>query len=67
MMCCEEAGQVWLGRVLDHFSRAVWINPTQEKNWGYTHSIGLIKQIFADRMFPLTLSGLDAATRELSR
>tara|TARA_R110002126_G_scaffold291803_1_gene459253 strand:- start:61071 stop:62255 length:1185 start_codon:yes stop_codon:yes gene_type:complete len=63
----EEAGQVWLGRVLDHFSRAVWINPTQEKNWGYTHSIGLIKQIFADRMFPLTLSGLDAATRELSR
>ena len=63
----EEAGQVWLGRVLDHFSKVVWINPTLEKHWGYTHSIGLIREIFSDRMYPLTLAGLEAATRELSR
>ena len=63
----EEAGEVWLRRVLDHFTKVVWINPTFEKHWGYTHSIGLIKEIFSDRMYPLTLAGLESATRELSR
>ncbi|MEX3011563.1 VWA domain-containing protein [Hoeflea sp. TYP-13] len=63
----EEAGEVWLRRVLDHFSKVVWINPTLEKHWGYTHSIGLIKELFSDHMYPLTLAGLESATRELSR
>ncbi|MEM6462660.1 MAG: VWA domain-containing protein [Pseudomonadota bacterium] len=63
----DEAGEVWLRRVLDHFTKVVWINPTVEKHWGYTHSIGLIREIFSDRMYPLTLAGLEAATRELSR
>ena len=63
----EEAGEVWLRRVLDHFNKVVWINPTQERYWGYTHSIGLIRDIFTERMYPLTLAGLEAATRELSR
>ena len=36
-------------------------------HWGYTHSIGMIRQIFGDRMYPLTLAGLEAATRQLSR
>ena len=53
--------------MLDHFNKVVWINPTQERYWGYTHSIGLIRDIFTERMYPLTLAGLEAATRELSR
>ena len=63
----EEAGQVWLNRLLDQFPKTVWLNPTPEKHWRYTHSIGLIGDIFADRMYPLTLAGLESATRELSR
>ena len=63
----EEAGQVWLNRLLDQFPKTVWLNPTPEKHWRYTHSIGLIRDIFADRMYPLTLAGLESATRELSR
>jgi len=62
-----EAGQVWLQRLLDQFPKTVWLNPTPQKHWRYTHSIGLIREIFSDRMFPLTLAGLEAATRELSR
>lgn len=62
-----EAGEVWLKRVLDHWSSAVWINPVPQKHWQYTHSIGMIRQIMGDRMFPMTLSGLEEATRELSR
>jgi uncharacterized protein len=63
----KEAGQVWLERVLAHFPKAAWLNPTPQAHWGYTQSIGLIRQIVNDRMFPLTLGGLEAATRELTR
>jgi uncharacterized protein with von Willebrand factor type A (vWA) domain len=62
-----EAGAVWLARVLDHFPKAVWLNPMPERHWHYTHSIGLIREIFANRMYSLTLAGLESATRELSR
>ncbi len=62
-----EAGSVWLQRVLAQWPNAVWLNPVREKHWGYTHSIQMIREIFSDRMHPLTLAGLEAATRELSR
>ena len=62
-----EAGAVWLGRVLAQWPDAVWINPIEQRHWAFTHSIGVIREIFSDRMFPLTLAGLEAATRQLSR
>ena len=43
---------------------AVWLNPEQQKHWGYTHSIGDDPRDFSDRMYPLTLAGLEAATKE---
>ncbi|GEP10268.1 vWA domain-containing protein [Methylobacterium gnaphalii] len=61
----EEPGQVWLNRVLDHFPKAAWLNPVPEAHWAYTQSIGMVRRIFSDRMFPLTLDGIDAATRSL--
>jgi len=63
----EEAGAVWLKRALDQWPNAIWINPIKEKHWSYTHSIGMIRDIFSERMYPLTLTGLETATRELSR
>ncbi len=63
----QEAGALWLQRVINQWPNSIWINPVKEKFWGHTHSIGMIREIFADRMFPLTLSGLESATRELSR
>lgn len=62
-----EAGAVWLGRLLRQWPNAVWLNPESEKNWGFTHSIAMIRDIFGGRMFPLTLTGLEGATRQLSR
>ena len=62
-----EAGAVWLGRLLQQWPNAVWLNPENAKNWGYTHSIAMIRDIFGGRMFPLTLAGLEAATKQLSR
>jgi len=63
----EEAGAVWLQRVRDTWEHTVWLNPTPQRQWNYTQSIGVIREVVADRMFPLTLEGLDEAMRELSR
>jgi uncharacterized protein with von Willebrand factor type A (vWA) domain len=63
----EEPGTAWLGRVTTVYPKAVWLNPTPEQYWGYTPSIGMMKQLMGDRMFPLTIEGLDRAARELAR
>lgn len=63
----EEAGAIWIDRVAQIYEHIVWLNPVPEKHWEYTPSIGLIRQIISDRMYPLTLGGLDAAMRELNR
>ena len=62
-----EPGAVWLQRVLDHFPKAIWLNPLPMEHWGYSQSVRLIQQQFAGRMFPMTLDGLDNAMRALSR
>ena len=61
-----EAGQVWLTRVLNTWKQAVWLNPVQERAWNFTHSTQMIRTLFGGRMYPLTLSGLDQAMKELS-
>ena len=63
----EEPGQVWMARLLDHFKHAVWLNPVPERHWEYTPSLTMMRQVMADRMYPLTLDGLDRAMRELNR
>ncbi len=63
----EEAGQVWLQRMLAHFPRAAWINPVKESQWGYTQSIQMLKGLMEGRMFPLTLEGLEGAMKALRR
>jgi uncharacterized protein with von Willebrand factor type A (vWA) domain len=63
----EEAGAVWLQRLLDTWPHAVWLNPEQESYWEYRQSIQIIRTIFANRMFPLTLDGLTRAMRQLNK
>jgi uncharacterized protein with von Willebrand factor type A (vWA) domain len=63
----EEAGATWLQRVTEIYENCVWLNPVAERYWEHTASTQIIKQIFSDRMYPLTLEGLDGAMRELSR
>jgi uncharacterized protein with von Willebrand factor type A (vWA) domain len=62
----EEAGQVWLERARDQWSQHLWINPVPERLWGYTQSIGMIRDIFgADRMVPMTLEGIERGMKAL--
>ena len=62
----EEPGAVWLKRLLDVYHKAVWLNPIPEEHWDWTPSIGLIRELMEDRMFPLTPEGLERAMRTLS-
>jgi len=63
----EEAGAVWLQRMSDIYERLVWLNPTPRAHWDHTPSIQVVREIIGERMFPLTIEGLDGAMRELSR
>ena len=63
----EEAGAVWLQRLLEVYPKTIWLNPEPEKHWSYTPSIQMTRELMGDHMFPMTLEGLDRATSYLTR
>ena len=63
----EEAGQAWLRRLLDVYDSAIWLNPEPENRWGYTESIEMVRQLTEDRMYPLTIKGLEQGMKYLAR
>jgi hypothetical protein len=62
-----EAGAVWIRRVFEIYKDAVWINPQPQSMWDYHESIRMTRDLIGDRMYPLTLDGLDHAMRQLSK
>lgn len=63
----EEAGEVWMRRITSVYPAAAWLNPIPQQHWGHSQSIRMIRDLMGDRMYPLTLEGLDRAMRTLSR
>ncbi|MBV1798950.1 VWA domain-containing protein [Siccirubricoccus sp. G192] len=63
----EESGTVWMNRLTGHFRRTAWLNPMPEATWPHSVSTDLMRQLVEGRMFPLTVGGIEAMTRELSR
>jgi uncharacterized protein len=63
----EESGETWMARLTEHYPRSVWLNPVPQNHWGYTHSVLMLKKLVENRMFPLTLDGLENAMRALVR
>ena len=62
-----EAGAVWLQRILETWDKAIWLNPSNPRYWDYTHSTQMIRQIMDNKMYPLTLEGLDEGISYLSK
>ncbi|HEX5393529.1 MAG TPA: VWA domain-containing protein [Rhodocyclaceae bacterium] len=62
----EEPGAAWLQRLLEAYPSAVWLNPDPEPYWQYRQSIQILRQIMGERMYPLTIAGLEQAMRNLS-
>ena len=61
----EEPGAVWIRRLLSTYPKAVWLNPEPEHRWPYTPSVKLTREIMEERMFPLTVAGIDEAIKAL--
>ena len=62
-----EAGEVWLSRLLATYPRAIWLNPQPQNRWSYVPSIQMVQGLLGERMFPLTLEGLEQGIRALQR
>lgn len=60
-----EPGQVWLERARAQWPDHLWINPVPEQHWQYTQSIGMIRELFEDRMVPMTLDGIERGMKSL--
>ena len=63
----DEAGAVWLKRMLEVYPRAAWLNPEPEEIWPYRQSIGILREIMGGRMYPTTVEGLERAMRALAK
>ena len=63
----EEAGAEWLQRLTSAFPKFAWINPEPQGVWQYRQSISVVQQLMQQRMYPLTLKGLEDAMRMLTK
>ncbi len=63
----DEAGAVWMKRMLDVYPKAAWLNPEPEELWPYRQSIGILREIMGGRMYPTTIDGLERAMRALAK
>lgn len=63
----EEAGEVWMRRITQHFDKVAWLNPEPESSWEHTTSVVWTRKLLENRMFPLTLKGLEDGMRYLSK
>ena len=62
----EETGETWLRRAREQWPDNLWINPLPQEHWQHTHSVGMIREIFADRMVPMTLEGITRGMKALT-
>ena len=63
----DEAGAVWIKRLTDVFDNVVWINPTPKDFWEHSYSIEVVRELVEDRMFPLSVKGLEEAMTLLTK
>jgi uncharacterized protein with von Willebrand factor type A (vWA) domain len=63
----EEAGAIWMQRVIDTYDKVVWINPTPQDTWEYSTSVALAKRLVDDQMYPLTIRGIEDGMNYLTK
>jgi len=59
----KTTGITWLRRIVDHFDRAVWVNPEPPREWDYVQTTQVIRRLFP--MFPLSVDGIIEAVQAL--
>jgi uncharacterized protein len=63
----EEPGAIWLRRLIERYPKYAWLNPEPEGVWEYRQSVSVIKQLMSDKMYPITIQGLEKAMRDLAK
>jgi uncharacterized protein with von Willebrand factor type A (vWA) domain len=63
----EEAGAIWIQRMIDTFDKVIWINPTPHDTWEYSTSVALTQKLVEDQMYPLTIAGIEQGMNYLSK
>jgi uncharacterized protein len=63
----EEPGAIWLRRLIERYPKYAWLNPEPEGVWEYRQSVSVIKQLMSNKMYPITLQGLEKAMRDLAK
>ena len=63
----EESGATWIKRIADAYDHLVWINPTAKEYWQHSYSIEIVRELLEDRMFPLSVKGLEEAMTLLTK
>jgi len=63
----EEAGEVWMRRILEVYDKVVWLNPVPQDEWEYTQSVAMTRKLLEDRMYPLSLKGLEEGMSYLTK
>jgi uncharacterized protein len=63
----EEPGAIWLRRLIERYPKYAWLNPEPEGVWEYRQSVSVVKQLMSDKMYPITIQGLEKAMRDLAK
>ncbi len=63
----EEAGAIWIQRMMDTYEKLIWINPTPQDTWEYSTSVALTRKLVDDQMYPLTIRGIEEGMNYLSK
>lgn len=63
----KETGAQWMSRILQTWPKSVWLNPEPSASWTYRQSISLLRDIMGERMYPVTVGGLEQAMRHLAK
>ena len=63
----EEAGALWVKRLVDVYEKVIWLNPVPQEHWEYSASVELTRSLIEDNMFPLTLRGLEESMAYLGK
>lgn len=63
----EQPGAYWMQQITEHYDHVAWINPIPKEHWEHGYSIAIVRQLLNDRMFTMTVKGLEEAMQLLSK
>ena len=62
----EKPGEYYLKSLQNHFNKIVWLNPSDIEDWDYSQSIDYIRYLIENKMYPLTIEGINKAVKFLT-